>query len=109
MYFTTLDIARITSSDNFNFGDNIILNKTNVSGERNRFRLELRNPSLNLITKDVNSNSLSIALSQEQLDELYKRMIDNSNLTVRVYIDTIRNSKTWSVYKDIMCIQKRKC
>lgn len=102
MYVTTKDIAKITILENFNFGDNINLIKSNPSGNKNIIRVIDIDSNKNIKTIEDTSNNMNIEFTQDELDLIYK-LLKNNNIKLRFYIDTIKNNKQWSSNKDVYC------
>lgn len=90
--FTTKDIARITDARDINFGDSIILKKTNPSGNHNDVRIELLNPTRTIVTRTQTSDDMTIELTDEEWDTFYKNLGNNNSITIRYVVDTIGNS-----------------
>lgn len=91
IYGTTKDIAKISSADNFNFGDNFKVNITNPS--KANVKLDILVNNINILSKNLNTGVNNIEFTQGQLDNLYKQFKNNNSVTIN-YIVTTNNSYT---------------
>ena len=89
---TTLDIGRITSAPNINFGDTARITKTNPSGVQNRLRIETLNPTTTIALRDYVGDDYTITFTDEEWDNLYKKLGDSNSMTIRYVIDTMSDT-----------------
>lgn len=100
IYISTKDIARISSAPNLNFGDNVTISKTNPSGAYNRIRIETLNPTTTIATRNnITSDNPTIVLTDDEWDNLYKKLGNNNSMTIRYVVDTVGNN-TWFDWVD---------
>lgn len=102
--FTTYDYAKITTVSNFNFGDKIVFKKANPSSASNSIKIVINNTTIT--TRTLSTDNVEITLSQAELDNLYKKLIDNKNATLNLNLITTQNSKTYTHIKGITCTMK---
>ena len=77
---TTYDIARISSAQNFNHGDNAIVEITNPGSLTLTLTMKIGNTTI--LTKSANSGGNSISFTDAQLDTIYKLYGNGSSLTI---------------------------
>lgn len=90
--FTTLNIAKITSAPNINFGDSITIKKTNPSGNTNNIKIQTLNPTTTIKTVKKASNSVTITLTDNEWDTLYKKLGNSNSMKIRYLVETIGDS-----------------
>jgi len=96
---TTKDIARIVSAPNINFGDSIRITKTNPSGNQNNIKIQTLNPTTIIRTITQTSNDMTITLTQEEWDTLYKKLGNSNSITIRYLVETV-GTTTYNNYVD---------
>ena len=94
---STYDIGRIASAPNINFGDSIRLIKPNPSQALNELRIEIFNPYQTAVKRTKTSDDMTITLTDEEWDNLYKCLGNGNSMTIRYVIDTKQNG---SIYYD---------
>lgn len=100
IYGTTKDIARITSAPNINFGDTARIIKTNPSGATNHIRVETLNPTTTIATRTNTSDDMTITFTDEEWDNLYKKLGTENSMTIRYVVDTIHGNNTYYDWVD---------
>lgn len=98
IYGTTKDIAKISSANNFNFGDNAVVNITNPSGATAKVDLIVN--SINILSKNLNTGTNTINFTQEQLDNIYKQFKNNNSVTVNY---TLTTNNSYTNKKNVIC------
>lgn len=97
---TTKDIARITSAPNINFGDTARIIKTNPSGATNHIRVETLNPTTTIATRTNTSDDMTITFTDEEWDNLYKKLGTENSMTIRYVVDTIQGNNIYYHWVD---------
>lgn len=97
---TTKDIARITTAPNINFGDSARITKTNPSSVYNRIRIETLNPTTTIATRTQTSDDMTITFTDEEWDNLYKKLGNGNSITIRYVVDTITSTNTYYDWVD---------
>ena len=102
---TTYDIAKITSSHNINLGDAEVINISNPSGQDIKYYVEFitgngGTATENLLLRNAVSGQNTIVFNDEELDKIYKKMISNNAIYIRVGVTTIDSYWHWA---DIIC------
>lgn len=92
---TTYDYAKFVSVSNADFGENAIISKSNESGITDRLEIYADN---SLIATRTNIDmSYNLILTQNELDNLYKKYaVNSSSVNVEYRLITICNSKTYT-------------
>lgn len=99
LYAKTKDIGKISSAPNINFGDLIRITKTNPSGNQNNIKIQTLNPTTTIKTITQTTDDMTITLTQEEWDALYKKLGNSNLMTIRYLVETIGTS-TYSNYVD---------
>lgn len=99
----TYDIAKITSSHDFNLGDNESIQYSNPSGST--IKLSIQNTdgtSFYCQDRTVTGSSYTFNFTDQELDTLYKAMGTANSINVRVYLKTFYSqSGYYTDYKQI--------
>lgn len=92
--FTTYDIARVVSCNNFNDEQDPYMTFSNPSGANLKVSLELTNPFQTVATRDniQNTGNYTFELTQAEKDIIYARCSSSSSTTIRYVIVTKINS-----------------
>lgn len=97
---TTKDIAKISSANNFNHGDNTTVEITNPSEVKIKLRLLVGGTTI--FNRDVVKGNNSINFNDSELDSIYKKYGSNNNVAASFIVDTYNDSNVgWTNSKDI--------
>lgn len=94
----TKDIGKISSVNNFNHGDNTIVNITNPSGSTLSLVMKIGNTQIQ--SKSVSSGNNTISFNDTELDKIYKLYGSGNTLTATFILTTAgsySNSKTCTI------------
>lgn len=94
IYGTTKDIAKVTSAPNINLGDDATINITNPSGASIMYYVETLNPTQNVLKRDAIQGNNIIKFTDEELDEIYKKMGTTNSTVLRFGVVT--NNSYWN-------------
>ncbi len=91
----TYDYAKFVSVSNADFGENVIISKSNESGISDRLEMYVNN---SLIATRTNiDESYYLFLTQSELDNLYKKYsVNSNNVNLEYRLITTCNSKTYT-------------
>lgn len=94
---STYDIARISSANNFNHGDNASVSITNPSGMS--ISLVMKIGDTQILSRTVSAGSNTISFSDTELDNIYKKYGTGSSLTATFIVSGsgYTNSKTCTI------------
>lgn len=91
IYGTTKDIAKISSLNNFNFGDNSTIAITNPSGKNVVLTIKVQDTVI--LTKNLSTGNNVIAFNDTELDTIYKKYETSNTISLTYSIITNNNSK----------------
>lgn len=94
----TKDIGKISSANNFNHGDNVVIGITNPSGSSLNLVMKIGNTQM--LSKTVSAGSNTISFSDTELDNIYKLYGSNNSLTATFILTTAgtyTNSKSITI------------
>lgn len=97
----TEDIAKFSSLNDFEFGSDVNLQKTNPSKNENYLIVQVNNNTI-INKRYLETDSELIHWTQEELDSIYKAMTSfNQNIVFTLI--TQKDSKTWTSSKTVKC------
>lgn len=100
--YSTYDIAKISSVNNFNHGDNASVNISNPSGSAVSLQMKVGN--VQILNKSVVSGVNSIVFNDTQLDSIYKLYGSGNSVTATFILTT---SSTYTNSKNCTITLKR--
>lgn len=95
----TKDIARISQSSNFEFGDSVQLVISNPSGNTKNIKLKTLNPEQTILSRNNVDNSIILTLTDDEWDTLYSKLGNNNSMNIRYVVETIGNN-VYTDFKD---------
>lgn len=97
---TTYDYAKITEVPNITIGENATIKYTNPSGAS--IQVGLLKDSTEIIAdyRSASGTSYTFKFTEEEIDNIYKSELNSAKISLRYYIKTTQNAKTYYHYKN---------
>lgn len=98
--FTTYDIAKISSADNFELGEKTSITITNPASATAILSIRINNVEIK--TQNLNTGTNTIQFTDEELDSIYKQFTNTNTVTV-TYVLITNNNQSWTNTKTAVC------